>query len=406
MTELTTPSPSPPPPPPHNKPAPQQQRHHHFSTTTLLLLFSDIHLLLSTLISHPLYLSYFLFFSPSLLKLLSFLSPLFLTTSLLLLSILFTLSRPLSPTHQSLHDFDYSAKEALQVYNIVFDVGDQLLTAPHHHQLDGAAAAEEEAVKKKKKGNSDLEPPREGSIMTLATLLHQKQEELGDMLLPGNHEEKDEEGKEVKAAAPPPRVKSSKVEVGQREEGLLAGPNEKSGLKATTATSGGFKEANLGSYGSMRKEKEWRRTLACKLFEERHNADSSEGMDSLWETYETESGNNGNSGKGLLKVEKKSKSKLVKKKGASNKIGHHHYDDNDDDCYDVAGEEEEEEEMGGGDGRLCCLQALKFSAGKMNLGGMGKPNLVKISKAFKGFGWLHNVTHSHRHPKAKRVPLN
>ncbi|CAI0426558.1 unnamed protein product [Linum tenue] len=379
MTELTTPSPSP-PPPPHNKPAPQH--HHHFSTTTLLLLlFSDIHLLLSTLISHPLYLSYFLFFSPSLLKLLSFLSPLFLTTSLLLLSILFTLSRPLSPTHQSLHDFDYSATEALQVYNIVFDVGDQLLAAPRHHQLDGAAAAAEE-------------PPREGSIMTLATLLHQKQEELGDMLLPGNHEEeKEEAGKEVKAAAPPPRVKSSKVEVGQREEGLLAGPNnEKSGLKATTATSGGFEEANLGSYGSMRKEKEWRRTLACKLFEERHNADSSEGMDSLWETYETESGNNGNS-------EKKSKSKLGKKKGASNKIGHHHYDDN-----DGKEEEEEEEEMGGGDGRLCCLQALKFSAGKMNLGGMGKPNLVKISKAFKGFGWLHNVTH--RHPKAKRVPLN
>ncbi|KAK9944754.1 hypothetical protein M0R45_010306 [Rubus argutus] len=49
---------------------------------------------------------------------------------------------------------------------------------------------------------------------------------------------------------------------------------------------------NLGSFGSMRKEKEWRRTLACKLFEERHqNVDEGgEGMDMLWETYdETES---------------------------------------------------------------------------------------------------------------------
>ncbi|XP_028767029.1 uncharacterized protein LOC114724750 [Neltuma alba] len=61
-----------------------------------------------------------------------------------------------------------------------------------------------------------------------------------------------------------------------------------------------YSESNyLGSFGSMRKEKEWRRTLACKLFEERHNnsnirgnninGSESEGMDSLWETYETQS---------------------------------------------------------------------------------------------------------------------
>jgi hypothetical protein len=118
---------------------------------------------------------------------------------------------------------------------------------------------------------------------------------------------------------------------------------------------------NLGSFGSMRKEKEWRRTLACKLFEERHNVDGGgEGMDMLWETYETES----NKGQ---------------RKGSNRK--------SEDDDY-----EDEEEDM---DEQLCCLQALKFSAGKMNLG-MGRPNLVKISKTLKGFGWLHNLS---RHGK-------
>jgi len=119
--------------------------------------------------------------------------------------------------------------------------------------------------------------------------------------------------------------------------------------------------SNHGSFGSMRVEKEWRRTLACKLFEERHNADGSEGMDMLWETYETESN----------KVLKKSNTKKGKK-GEVEKS---------------EDEEEEEEDM---EGKLCCLQALKFSTGKMNLG-MGRPNLLKFSKALKGIGWLHHV---------------
>lgn len=123
--------------------------------------------------------------------------------------------------------------------------------------------------------------------------------------------------------------------------------------------------SNLGSFGSMRKEKEWRRTLACKLFEERHNVDGGEGMDMLWETYESDS----------IKVQAKSKTKKLGKKGSVE-----YYDDD---------EEDLEEERS--DGQLCCLQALKFSAGKMNLG-MGRPNLVKISKALKGIGWLHHVS--------------
>ncbi|XP_021637353.2 uncharacterized protein LOC110633155 [Hevea brasiliensis] len=119
--------------------------------------------------------------------------------------------------------------------------------------------------------------------------------------------------------------------------------------------------SNLGSFGSMRKEKEWRRTLACKLFEERHNENGGEGMDLLWETYETDS----------MKMQAKSNTKKGKKGSVE-----YYYDDDD-----------EEEES---NGQLCCLQALKFSAGKMSLG-MGRPNLVKISKALKGIGWLHHV---------------
>lgn len=133
----------------------------------------------------------------------------------------------------------------------------------------------------------------------------------------------------------------------------------------------GIGNNNLGSFGSMRVEKEWRRTLACKLFEERHNADGSEGMDMLWETYETESSNN--------KVLQKSNTKKGKKSEVEKIEVENHSEDEE--------EEEEEEEM---ESKLCCLQALKFSTGKMNLG-MGRPNLLKFSKALKGIGWLHHV---------------
>ncbi|OUZ99177.1 hypothetical protein BVC80_8539g2 [Macleaya cordata] len=118
--------------------------------------------------------------------------------------------------------------------------------------------------------------------------------------------------------------------------------------------------SNLEVCGSMRKEKEWKRTLACKLYEERQTVDGSEeGMDSLWESYETDLG----------------KMKTKKKEKTTKKAEIEYYED----------DEEEDEEM---DGQICCLQALKFSTGKMNLG-MRRPNLVRISKALKGIGWFH-----------------
>ncbi|XP_059310931.1 uncharacterized protein LOC132062364 [Lycium ferocissimum] len=158
------------------------------------------------------------------------------------------------------------------------------------------------------------------------------------------------------------------VEKQQKEETIMEnGSKEVDKVKKSHSWSNldcnNSNDNNLGSYGSMRKEKEWTRTLACKLYEERHNASTGEGMDLLWETYELDSSKS--------KVKRDINAKK-KKKGESKRFNK----------KDI--EEEDEEDM---NEQLCCLQALKFSAGKMNLG-MGRPNLVKISKAIKGFGWL------------------
>ncbi|KAL0389873.1 UNVERIFIED_CONTAM: Galacturonosyltransferase 8 [Sesamum calycinum] len=165
------------------------------------------------------------------------------------------------------------------------------------------------------------------------------------------------------------RVTSPKLDRG-------AGEEDDSECKLKTESSRTLDNCSLGSYGSMRKEKEWKRTLACKLFEERHNVDGGDGMDSLWEAYELDS--------------KKKAMNYVDKKKNKNKNKKEEF-------VEMYAEEEEEEV----DGQLCCLQALKLSAGKMNLG-MGRPNLVKITKAIKGIGWLHHVT---KHSK-KEMALN
>jgi hypothetical protein len=138
---------------------------------------------------------------------------------------------------------------------------------------------------------------------------------------------------------------------------------------------------NLASEGSpSRKDKEWKRTLACKLYEERMQlrlcrdravVGGSDNMDMLWEAYEV--GGGGSKGRGGKRSGGSSSSMV---KGSTGKV------------EDAAeeGEEEGDEEDGDGDEssvrHLCCLQALKFSTRKMNFGG-GKPSLSKISKVLK-----------------------
>ncbi|XP_062196894.1 uncharacterized protein LOC133899879 [Phragmites australis] len=142
---------------------------------------------------------------------------------------------------------------------------------------------------------------------------------------------------------------------------------------------------NLVSEGSpLQKEKEWKRTLACKLYEERMQlrlcrdravVEGSDNMDMLWEAYEVGSGSNG-IGKGAKRGSGKAKGGAIKQ-----------------DELVEEGKEEEEEADDNEEGsvrQLCCLQALKFSTKKMNFGG-GKPSLAKISKVLKRMTALSRV---------------
>lgn len=430
-----------------------------------------------SIFSHPLYLSYFLFFSPYLIKLLSFLSPLFITTTLLLLVALLTFTpnlvhekgvvvvgSELLPTESSKWGFFLSVLQTflawvvsesddkdeeigfldeLEAYLVMFqasifealepksleDCSEEGFEAEDFAECSSSPVVEEEPkviinlddespVEKVdkvedfdenpvEKVDHKVEPTRPvvvvAEVKSLESLF-QENAELEEEDVSCQKEDKVKEVKTLDAAAESNKVEEeskgncpimrngSKVMLGSSRdmyrnnkvrginsdgpqrvlEGNFGSPQSNWGYNSQELCS-----SNLGSFGSMRVEKEWRRTLACKLFEERHNADgSSEGMDMLWETYETESNNS----KGLQKSNTK-KGKIKKSEVVE-------YGEEDEDEEE---EEEEEEEM---EGKLCCLQALKFSTGKMNLG-MGRPNLLKFSKAFKGIGWLHHAVGRH-----------
>ncbi|CAN4113746.1 unnamed protein product [Withania somnifera] len=312
----------------------------------LQLVKSKFFYLCSFILSHPLYFSYFIFFSPYILKLLSFLSPLFITTTLLLLA-LFTISPSLilhNNTTKGLmrKDDELNALEEFEAYKIVFGaskIDDQVNSVEF---LDYASAEESESPLGENSGEmeSTKHVIEEKTWETFKEL-----DEFENNNLSHNVEVK----------------KVDKIIEKQEDEALVRLNNVHS-----QGLSKNLENVGIG-YGSMRKEKEWKRTLACKLFEERHNDShsNSEGMDMLWEKYEMDTTKN-KAKKDLKKMKKKGELKGYEKE-----------------------RDEDEQEMDD-DQQLCCLQALKFSAGKMNLG-MGRPNLVKISKAFKGFGWLHHV---------------
>ncbi|KAK3017452.1 hypothetical protein RJ639_006402 [Escallonia herrerae] len=371
----------------------------------------------SCVLSQPLYFSYFIFFSPYLLRLLSFLSPLVITTSLLLLTLL-TVSPTLGFSRTGVmddeNDEEFYDFEAFEAYKIVFDdasafdvrespvvevpavkAEESCLEVVEVSQMETAALAMEEksmecflkeldsfenmafTLEEEKK----VEPPvassnketlgKSGSEAICIKVKDSKtkfsnggesfsevtttQTQTASTKVKGQTDNGEEDTSEVVART-------------RRTSANVNGTTDIGGEYTLKVESSGALESNLGSYGSMRKEKEWKRTLACKLFEERHNVDGVEGMDSLWEAYEMDSS------------KAKPKGNNVKKKGMK-KGGVKCYEDSEDDY---------EEEMGA-NGQLCCLQALKFSAGKMNMG-MGRPSLVKLSKALKGFGWLHQVS--------------
>ncbi|KAJ8558265.1 hypothetical protein K7X08_005031 [Anisodus acutangulus] len=347
------------------------------------VLISELTLLcVNFILSHPLYFSYFIFFSPYVLKLISFLSPLFITTSLLLLALFTTIS----PGFINCKSSDQSDK-----VSVLFSVYHAVLDMLKSYEGDGKEFDHLEDFEVYKivfqetpieffdytSENSVLDSSVQEKDTAASRVDHENT--LEELLIEMDEFERktwsdNVERKKIEALG----MKVDKVvEKQQKEETMIMGNGSKEVVtvdKVKKAHSSNFGENldcnnsnnnNLGSYGSMRKEKEWTRTLACKLYEERHNASCGEGMDLLWETYELDS-----SGKSrVMKRDNNTKKKNMKKKGESKR-----YEEEDDD----------EEDM---NEQLCCLQALKFSAGKMNLG-MGRPNLVKFSKAIRGFGWL------------------
>ncbi|KAI4354309.1 hypothetical protein L6164_003183 [Bauhinia variegata] len=408
-----------------------------FSTVFL----SDFFHLCSSIVSHPLYFSYFIFFSPYLIKLLSFLSPLFFTTTLVLL-VLLTLSPNLvfdkgaSEFSESELGFVFSVYKALverlksksgdekdeetgfleeiEAYLVMFQ--SSIFEAWEPKSQDSCSEGfdqesyDDSEEKPVEKNDHKVEESQETKpIAELKSLesLFQENTELKALF-------SQEEEKEVKPLDPefekveerkeglPWRRESKVMSIVRSIDAKVSGNSDEDSAGTATAVVNTEEKVNstkvvskfgspngeytrkvmvnnqslspnLGTFGSMRKEKEWRRTLACKLFEERHHVDGSEGMDMLWETYETES----------TKVQQRSNSKKGKKEEVD-------YNDDDE-------EDEEDDEIDGN--KLCCLQALKFSTGKMNLG-MGRPNLQKISKALKGIGWLHH--HVGRHGRKQQ----
>ncbi|PPD73920.1 hypothetical protein GOBAR_DD29165 [Gossypium barbadense] len=351
------------------------------------LLFSDFMLFCSFLLSHPLYFSYFIFFSPYLFKVFSFLSPLFVTTALLTSCLSYSHSHIFQPwwgfPPRQLTGFQGKSKvddadgfgcfEELEAFKIMFETSTTVVETSENPD-DVLAVESQGECFRAVEASIDQGPSFENDCSlgmaetsTRSTALDEKPAEIRR---PETNQEKDgvenlsskKTDKEVKSLS----VESNKGDE-QKEEFMRRGSeaNKVSDPPKVISAGNGFEHAakamvndsprvrgewgskngdnynyqtmgsNLGNFGSMRKQKEWKRTLACKLFEERHShnvADGTEGMDLLWEAYETDS--------------------------------HSHN------------------------------KALKFSAGKMNLG-MGRPNLVKISKALKGIGWLHHVSSRH-----------
>lgn len=353
---------------------------------------SDFTIFFSFILSHPLYFSYLIFFSPYLFKLLSFLSPLFFTTSLLVLSLLTTLI-PLRSIIKSKDGFfltayntlleklhpnlDYEDEEShpieeFEVYKVVFEI-------------PTIEVREENPVENNKideypvENDKIQEYPVEIFVEKVGKETGEKCESLTMEEQKGGTNPNKVKEEEVKNKLESITTKKRESEANKiPKSGSLKCENDKKLTETFSQTIG--MQSNMGSFGSMRREKEWRRTLACKLFEERHNGSnnnmnvnggtSEEGMDLLWETYETESNKvKSKEGDGIMKKGRKKENKIEELMMVN---------DDEDEYYDDE------------NGKFCCLQALKLSAGKMNLS-MG----TKFSKAFKGIGFLQNQVRKH-----------
>ncbi|XP_023737609.1 uncharacterized protein LOC111885595 isoform X2 [Lactuca sativa] len=356
--------------------------------------FYDLSLLCSLIFSHPLYFSYFLFFSPYLFKFIFFISPLFFTTTLVLLLSFLTTTFPqpklgiiqtvVDKLRSKLNDVDededFCNFEDFEIYKIVFH--DQpLITVSDGEDNEQVSVMENAVAVAVTIPESDHKQEELRSLECLFEELDRFEDSTA-AIETTEKESSSDLGKIVGELQKPEPVVKKKL--GSKSMAVVeAEADQKLFEKSFSLKSNSCRvdsPSSIGSYGSMRKEKEWKRTLACKLFEERHNSEGGEeGMDSLWESYEEDN----SSRKSKNRKEPMSINQKKMMMNNKKKIEFKYFDD------DFEEDDDDEEEFMS-NGQLCCLKALKLSAGKMNLG-MGKPNLVKISKALKGFGWLHHV---------------
>ncbi|XP_073024569.1 uncharacterized protein [Primulina eburnea] len=406
------------------------------------LLFSDLVLFCSVILSHPLYLSYFVFFLPYILKLVSFVYPLFITTFLVLFAVLAGLVHDSLSTEfgqsrvghlqfacwsvlerlqskKEVENGGFGCLEDLEMYRILFgpavmgvegnQIGQVMEEKSGENPLQGLQSSVKEGsldvdlnlnkyelltaykVKESSILGAEMEEKRLESFLKLLDEFERVNPRLDEKKVdPLVNKETEKIGEKQIASSPlgnASRAAADKINVNNTKWRKEHTPKVKQHSQRLNfnddytcengAESSLTMGSNVGTYGSMRKEKEWRRTLACMLFEERHNVDGGEGMDSLWETYETDT------------TKPKLSKKISKKKSGFESDEEYGYE------YEM-------------EGNMCCLQAIKLSARKMSLGqaiklsagkmnlGVGKPNLVKFSKAVKGFGWLHRVSKNNK----------
>ncbi|KAJ0971871.1 hypothetical protein J5N97_019830 [Dioscorea zingiberensis] len=311
-------------------------------THLLALLLDDLLSFWKFITCHPLQCAYLLFFSPYILQLLSFLSPLLLSTSLLLL-VLLTVSPP----------FDDRELLPGSACRMVVDI-----------------------LKAKLEGNSTTSLLDQ--FITSMFLAPICDDDNSPACFFGESECIDTPNVfvlEEKSQEENPLLDQCLDIVDQKDEEDSFRSRHKSSRSFQRGDSLKLVSEGLQRDGSMRKEKEWKRTLACKLYEERMTfklyeerkvVDGCEEMDLLWEAYEADSSKSD-----------KSKHKDVKGKKIVSK------EDEQEDDYDDSDDEESV-------AHFCCLQALKLSTGKMNLG-MRRPNLVKFSNAMKGMGFFRRA---------------
>ncbi|XP_071741177.1 uncharacterized protein [Rutidosis leptorrhynchoides] len=371
----------------------------NFKNTNSLIpkfIVSNLSCICSFIFSHPIYFLYFIFFSPYLFKFVFFISPLFFTTTLLLLCIVATtLPQPkfgfiqtvLDKLRSKVNDVDEEAGDAefrdfedLEIYKIVFN-DSQLINISTTDKNNSNDKSNDRLKQVLVMDNTVAvrvleKSEEERSLEKLFEQLDRFEDSNTTFEMQGIEKRLDHEKMEDELRKLEPIV-SKKLNLSCEDQKTI--DTKMNSWRSDSSSS-------FGSYGSMRKEKEWKRTLACKLFEERHNSEGGEeGMDSLWEAYEEDNSSRKlNNKKETMNDNKKAMIKNKNKKKSEFK----YFFEGD----DVDEDDDEKEFMS--NGQLCCLKVLKLSTGKMNLG-MGKPNLVKISKAIKGFGWLHHVGSKH-----------